>query len=44
LVQVVFFFVFVIFWGILFYWIGKQMYDNDEVKENFDRMHFVISN
>ena len=34
-VQILVFFLFVFIWGGLFYWIGKQTYDNESVKRNF---------
>ena len=31
-------------WGFFFYKIGKHVYDNDKVQNDFDKMHDIIEN
>ena len=43
-IKITVFAVHVLIWGFVFYKIGKHVYDNDKVQEDFDKMHNIIEN
>jgi len=42
--QTLVFLIVVVFFGALFYMLGKHIYDNDETKKNFERIDQILSN
>ena len=43
-IKIFVFVVHVLIWGFVFYKIGKHVYDNDKVMEDFEKMNAIIDN